>query len=300
MNFTIKQLEVFAAVANSQSITIAAKQLHLTPPAIFKQIANLAANINIELFTTIGKRLILTPAGKQLFIDVEIYLTHSRELHSKIKQCRQLKVSNPVIRVSVNNSTQSVTFKLLNQFQKKQPLVNFELSVAPWGLQKKQLKKDIFDFYIMGDMPIDKKHYHTEDIGYFSFKLVASSQHPLANRKKITHTLLKSQRFITGNNPSPSQTFQNELLQKWQLEKPPLIVESYGSAREVVQAGIGIALLPPPVVSKEIQQGELVYLDFPFKSKRFPMQLVYRKKQVMSELFTEFKDYVIAHWNQDF
>lgn len=297
MNFTIKQLEAFEAVALHQSISAAAKQMHLTPPAISKQIQNLSTQVGLDLFETVGKRVLLTQAGKELLLDIGVYLERTRNLRQKIQQ---LKFEEPkTLHVSINNTTQRNTFKLLQKFQQQNPMVNFDISVAAWLMQQKQLKKDEFDFYIIGDIDIDKQKFNIDILGSFQFKLVASANHPLAGAL-ITKAVLQKQRFITGNNPSSSQAFQNQLFKQWKLEKPPMMTESYGSVNEAVQAGIGIALLPDVIVEQQVKEGELVYLDFPFKNKKFNMFLVSKKSKQDPELFIAFRKFIQQHWVKGF
>ena len=60
------QLKAFVAVADSQSFSRAADQLHLTQPAVSKRIGNLEAELGQRLFDRVGHAVHLTPAGQTL------------------------------------------------------------------------------------------------------------------------------------------------------------------------------------------------------------------------------------------
>ncbi|MDA8108375.1 MAG: LysR family transcriptional regulator, partial [Betaproteobacteria bacterium] len=63
---TFRQLRVFASAATQLSFARAAAELHLTPPAVSIQIAQLERAAGAALFERLGRRLYLTQAGAGL------------------------------------------------------------------------------------------------------------------------------------------------------------------------------------------------------------------------------------------
>ena len=61
-----QSLQAFLAVADRQSFSLAAEQLHLTQPAVSKRIATLETQVGTRLFDRIGRRIALTEAGSVL------------------------------------------------------------------------------------------------------------------------------------------------------------------------------------------------------------------------------------------
>ncbi|MBT2774675.1 LysR family transcriptional regulator [Halomonas sp. ISL-60] len=61
-----QSLQAFLAVADTQSFSRAAEQLHLTQPAVSKRIATLESQVGTRLFDRIGRRIALTEAGSVL------------------------------------------------------------------------------------------------------------------------------------------------------------------------------------------------------------------------------------------
>ena len=58
------QLRYFTAAAEDMSISRAAEKLHVTQPALSRQIAALEAELGIPLFDRVKKRIVLTDAGR--------------------------------------------------------------------------------------------------------------------------------------------------------------------------------------------------------------------------------------------
>ena len=66
MNYTLHQLRIFLKVAELQSITKAAEQLHLTQPAISIQLKNLQDQFELPLTEVVGRQLYITDFGKHI------------------------------------------------------------------------------------------------------------------------------------------------------------------------------------------------------------------------------------------
>src|SRR5674476_77453 len=63
---TIRQLRALAAVQKNKSVTAAAKQLHLTQPAVTLQLRNLQALAWLPLIQRSSDGMLLTDAGREV------------------------------------------------------------------------------------------------------------------------------------------------------------------------------------------------------------------------------------------
>ncbi|UFW46471.1 MULTISPECIES: LysR family transcriptional regulator [Bradyrhizobium] len=61
-----RHMRLVVAIARQNSVTRAARELHLSQSAVSHQLLNLERDLNIALFHRIGKTMIATPAGKRL------------------------------------------------------------------------------------------------------------------------------------------------------------------------------------------------------------------------------------------
>lgn len=61
---SLNWLKVFESAARMQSFTKAAKELHLSPPAVSQQISALETHLGKNLFERVANRVVLTDAGK--------------------------------------------------------------------------------------------------------------------------------------------------------------------------------------------------------------------------------------------
>lgn len=76
----IRQLEIFLAVIDTSSVTIAAGQMNLSPGAVSLQLQNLAAGLHTELFVRAGKHLKPTAAAQRLEEMARQLITQARAI----------------------------------------------------------------------------------------------------------------------------------------------------------------------------------------------------------------------------
>ena len=68
MNYTLNQLKVFLKVTQTESITKAAEELHLTQPAVSIQLKNFQDQFEIPLTEVVGRQLYVTEFGREIAI----------------------------------------------------------------------------------------------------------------------------------------------------------------------------------------------------------------------------------------
>src|SRR3972149_3539661 len=79
---TLRQLGIFDAVARHLSFSRAAKELHLTQPAVSMQIKQIGQTAGQPLFEHLGKKIFLTEAGRAL-------LGHARAVLRELEEAPQ-------------------------------------------------------------------------------------------------------------------------------------------------------------------------------------------------------------------
>ena len=66
MRISLRQLQIFIAIAKSGSTTAAGEQIALSQSAISASIAELERALNVQLFDRVGKRLQLNDHGRAM------------------------------------------------------------------------------------------------------------------------------------------------------------------------------------------------------------------------------------------
>src|SRR5512140_913345 len=66
MHATLRQLQLFIALAEHGSVTAAAKARHVTQPTVSMQLKDLTGAVGLPLFERVDNRIHLTQAGEEL------------------------------------------------------------------------------------------------------------------------------------------------------------------------------------------------------------------------------------------
>jgi len=83
MNYTLNQLQIFLKIVQTQSVTRAAEELHLTQPAVSIQLKNFQEQFDIPLTEVIGRRIYITAFGREVAESVENILEQVQAINFK-------------------------------------------------------------------------------------------------------------------------------------------------------------------------------------------------------------------------
>src|SRR5258705_103301 len=127
-NATLRQLRVVEDAARHLSLTRAAEELHLTPPAVSIQIRHLEGHAHAELFERVGKRLRLTQAGEEVLARVREILVQIRSAEEAIEGLGSLEQG--LLDVAVINAGDYFFPWIIAAFRSRHPGIRVRLSVG--------------------------------------------------------------------------------------------------------------------------------------------------------------------------
>src|SRR6185369_2848700 len=84
MRYTLRQLEVFLAIARDESVSRAAQALAMSQSAASGSLADLERQFDVQLFDRIGKRLQLSVLGRAVRARAEALLDQARDLEQAL------------------------------------------------------------------------------------------------------------------------------------------------------------------------------------------------------------------------
>lgn len=120
------QLEIFICVADAGSFNKATEKLHITPPAILRQINLLEEKLDVTLFKRTHSGLILTEAGRSLYNDTKYIVQYCRESVVRAKNAAQKDTH--IIRIGTSPMTPAqILLKLWPKIHESCPDTKFQL-----------------------------------------------------------------------------------------------------------------------------------------------------------------------------
>ena len=259
MHLTIRQLQVLRAVAQHLSFTQAAKELHLSQPAVSMQVKQLEAAVGLPLFEQVGKRLHLTEAG-----EVMVHYAHSVE--AEIDAARQaideLKgVEGGRLRISVVTTVNYFATRLLSEYCQQFPKVRVSLDVTNRQQVIQHLNDNQTDIVLMGRPPRNLDLVSTPFMEN-PLVVIAPTTHPLVGATQISLKHIVAEPFIIREPGSGTRMAMERFFRDHHMD--PTISAEMGSneaVKQSVEAGLGLGVVSLHTVRLELKAGLLAVLD---------------------------------------
>jgi LysR family cyn operon transcriptional activator len=241
----LRQLRYFVAVAELASFSRAAEQLHITQPALSRQIKELETELRLRLFDRLGRHIALTAAGKEVLTRSQALLNEASHLNALATELAG--GSRGMIRLGATPQTlESLVSRLLARYRRLRPDVEVALVEDGAASLLSQVEGGLIHLAIAG-LPGD-----TPLMGRVLFPLgvlaVLPQSHPLRSQKTLDVTDLANQPLLLLRKSFMTRQLFDGACQVAHL-RPRILLES-GSPHSLLALaadGHGIAVIPSTV-----------------------------------------------------
>lgn len=120
----ITQLKYFYALAQNQHVTHTAEQLNIAQPSLTQSIRRLEKELNVKLFKTNGRNIILTECGKYLQRKIEPLLKTLNEIPDEIQTLTGDRKKK--LKINLLAASTLITDTII-RYQKEHPEVRFQI-----------------------------------------------------------------------------------------------------------------------------------------------------------------------------
>jgi len=291
MHLTLRQIEVFNAVARHQNYTRAAEELHLSQPAVSMQIRQLEEGIGLPLFEQVGKQMHLTDAGDQMYI-------YSREMAGLLDEAEIVfeaikGVKHGTLTISVATTASHFATRLLAEFTKQHEGITISLDVTNREALRRQLENNEPDLVIMGQPP---EGVDVEAAVFMDNPLVmiAPAHHPLTGQKKIPLSHFANENFVVREQGSGTRGATQRFFDEHGVPfNTGIEMTSNEAIKQAVEAGLGLGIVSIHTLELELETRRLNILDvqdFPIMRHWYVLQ---RKGKRLSPAAQTFKEFVL-------
>lgn len=280
----IHHLKIFFEACREKSFTKAAKKLYISQSAVSIQIKKLETKLDIQLIERNSKNFKLTFAGKELY-------RMSKDVFDKI-----LRMETEMQRIAyygkgkisigaTHNIGEPVLPKIMVEFKKKYPEIEFDLYIKNRESLMRHLKEGTVDVALMEEYFIEDKELKIIETEEYPFVVVAGAQisdyEELKNLKLLKRDTILTNKYL-------------DLFEKiigFNLENRIVINGSIETMKNMIKNGIGFAVLPYYSVYEEILRGTLKIVHS-FEKWEEKFQIVYIKENSEKEGIEKFVNFV--------
>ncbi len=291
LHITMRQMQVFEAVARHLSFTRAAEELHLTQPAVSMQVKQLESMIELPLFEQMGKKVHLTEAGHTMVGHSRTMMSHLFEIERDINSLKG--VEGGQLKICIASTVNYFATRLLSNFCEIYKKVHISLDVINREELIRRLEENEPDLVLMGQPP---EGLDVEATAFMDnpLILIANPQHNLAKKKKISIQAISDETFVMREPGSGTRSAMMRLFNKYDVKpKEGIQLSSNETIKQSVEAGLGLAVVSAHTVELELNAGRLVSLNvqhFPINRKWY---ICYRGGKKLSTTAQVFHDFVI-------
>ena len=267
MNITFRQLRLFLALADTGSVSAAARACHVTQPTASMQLKEVSDSVGVPLYEVIAKRVHLTDAGRELAQTARAMTDQWAAFEQGIDAAKGL--TRGKLRVAVVSTAKYFVPRLLGSFCAKYPEIDISLEVLNRDGVVQRLRENLDDLYIMSMPPAD---IELADQVFMPNPLVviAANDHLLAAGSQITLAALGTQRFILRERGSGTRMAIDAHFKRLGFQ-PNLRLElgSNEAIKEAVAGGLGVSVISSHALHGQAAEHGVSVLDvggFPIES----------------------------------
>ena len=246
------KLLTFLTLCRTMNYRRAAEQLHLTQPAVTKQIQSLEAQYGVKLFSYDGRRLCKTPQGETL----ERYAIGQQYNDAELTR---LLAGKPKTLLRIGATKSIGDYILIPEIRHflAQPENELFFTVDNTAHLLAQLEAGELDFVILEGI-FDKRRYDYFLLREEPYIGICAAGHPWSGRK-VDWRMLFSERLILREPGSGTRNILERELNQQGYDigafKSCVCISSFKIIRELVAAGCGISFLYEAVVKDAPQFG---------------------------------------------
>jgi DNA-binding transcriptional LysR family regulator len=287
---SLRQLQVFEAIARQGSFTRAAEELFLAQPTVSTQIKRLTEAVGMPLFDQVGRGIHLTEAGQGLLDAARQIFDALDRVEMKVADLKGLKQG--YLRLGVITIAKYFAPGVLGAFCQKYPGVEVSLEVTNREHLLERLGRNEDDLYILGQIPRSELDLEVIPFAPNPLHVLAHREHPLASKKNIPLERLTEESFIMRERGSGTRaTVERMFAEKGLKPKVRMELGSNEAIKQAIIAKLGISVLSLHAVTTEAGSSPLAVLDvegFPIKRT---WNVVYprgKELSVVARAFLEF------------
>ncbi|MBF8720396.1 LysR family transcriptional regulator [Pseudomonas guariconensis] len=278
MRFSLDQLQMFVESVKTGSFSGAGRKLGKTQSTISAAIANLEADLGVELFDRTSRNPILTVSGQKLLVQAESVLERCLTLEAHA-DCLS-ETLGPSLTLAIE-TPYGPLIPVLKAFESTFPYVDLIIRHPVHGDVSELVAQGEAALGVAFSQPGYRQELMFQQLGKLIMLHVCHPQHPLAQMESVTFDDLHVHRrlaFTAHASKLPSSEYLRST-QLWQAE-------SYLALVEMVRAGFGWTTLPRQLIQRELARGELVELQlsaYPHTDWQIGVDLLWSRQRPLAK-----------------
>lgn len=277
----LNQLRAFYQAAKCQNVSVAAKHLFVSQPAVTAQVKIFEETCGLKLFKRKGRNLYLTDEGKTLYDFACKIFEYEKKIEDAVEQMKELKQGTLRLGSAKTYARYFMPF-LLTGFRDAYPAIKIHLDEG----SSLEMFHSLID--LKNEVVILAKTDDNPDIAFIPFSreelvLILPPNHRLANKGSISFEQLSEESIIMKDPGSGTRRLVDDLFAQNNCT-PNVLIETSDAEiiKLMVQHGEGVSFLVREAVALELQGGKLTTVKLKDQDIFLDVSIAYLKNQPLS------------------
>jgi LysR family transcriptional regulator, low CO2-responsive transcriptional regulator len=289
MNYTLHQLQIFLKITETNSITKAAEELHLTQPAVSIQLKNFQNQFDIPLTEVVGRQLYVTDFGKEISIIAQRIINEVQEIQNKTLAFKGELTGR--LTLSVVSTGKYIIPYFLSDFLKSNPGVELSLDVTNKVKVLKSLEKNEVDFSLVSILP-ENFSINNEELMDNKLFLITNKDFKIT-KKNYQADFLNELNIIFRENGSGTRWKIERFFETHNLKiNNKLELTSNEAVKQAVLAGLGVSIMPLIGLKNELLNNELQIIPLKGLPLKTNWNLIWHKQKSLSPVAKAYLDFI--------
>lgn len=279
MHYTLRQLQVFLAVAHFENVTRAAEHLAMSQSACSGALKDLETQYDVQLFDRIGKRLQTNELGRLLRPKAEALLAMAQELESNLKRHKQVGQVKLGATLTIGNY---LAVQLISDFMRSEGGARVSLEVA----NTQKIAQMLLNFDI--DIGLIEGEYHHPDLHIIPWRrdelvCFCAPGHPFSELEIVDDEALASAQWILREPGSGTrQVFERAMHGLMPNLDVLLELQHTEAIKRAVESQLGVSCLSYISLKDAFQRGSLIALQTPQRNLQRMLYAAIHKQKYLS------------------
>jgi DNA-binding transcriptional LysR family regulator len=222
----LPQLELLAAIEQTDTLSAAAREANLTQPAASRLLRNLASDLDINLFERVGRTLKPTAAGRTLVRRAAGLIAEIDRTQQELEAIDGGLIGTVSIGTGVS-SCYVIVPRALNLLLTDAPEINVVIREGPMDELLARLHTGQIDLLVgRFSREVQNPEISTQELYSPAVRAVCGPDHPLARKRAISWNDLMDRPWILPESGTAMRTAAEALFRKQRRRPERCLVES--------------------------------------------------------------------------
>lgn len=293
---TLRQLKIFAAVAEYKKMNLAASKLYIAQPTVSQTVIDLEKEYDTVLFERHNKELKITPSGTLLLKRAKEIIALHEGLDKEMKKLQEQRPLKLGATLTIGNTLMS---ELISSLNAKHPDIDVSVFIDNTRILEHRMIHNELNLALVEGI-ISHRDIHAEPVLDDKLEIICSTKHPLASKSCIQIQDLANQNFIMRERGSGTRAiFENIMsthhipyITKWECCSSSAILDA-------VRHNLGLGILSSRCIKEYAQKGEVQVCPIKNLNMKRYFYLCYNQNDPFTSQMQDFADLIHNLSNRD-